>query len=149
MTALLDCDIIPAAARCHRETLHAAIRALIERIDTCECADDRVVFGERITQRAVPKLLRVRSWNGAARDMQLYQHHPTRRCFPAKRCVGVETGRRRILEAILSRTRAGAASRQKLSTASGVAPATRTNRRGNDRLSGCRSCLRLIIPANP
>lgn len=102
MMTLLDCEIIPAAARCRDEALREAMRALLARIDTSHTLDDRVVFEEelrnvlfKIVSRPLTELL-------ARVTMQLYKTQPKPPVFPGEEGVlAWKTSRRRILQAIL------------------------------------------------
>src|SRR5215471_3569570 len=44
MLSLLDCEIVPAAARCTDEKLREAVSALLERVDQCESSEQRIAF---------------------------------------------------------------------------------------------------------
>src|SRR5882724_3885565 len=44
MLSLLDCEIMPAAARCTDEPLRDAMHTLSKRIDLCDSVDDRIAF---------------------------------------------------------------------------------------------------------
>ncbi len=102
MITLLDCEIIPAAARCRDEALREAMRALLVRIDTSHTLDDRVVLEEelrnvlfKIVSRPLTELL-------ARVTMQLYKTQPKPPVFPGEEGVlAWKTSRRRILQAIL------------------------------------------------
>ncbi|MBV8806696.1 MAG: GntR family transcriptional regulator, partial [Sinobacteraceae bacterium] len=44
MLSLLDCEIVPAAARCTDEGLREAVRSLLGRVDHCDSVAERVAF---------------------------------------------------------------------------------------------------------
>ncbi|HEX7819110.1 MAG TPA: GntR family transcriptional regulator [Sphingobium sp.] len=48
ITTLLDCDLLPAAAQSFDEALHAMLRVLAERIDTCDTAEQRLAFEQEM-----------------------------------------------------------------------------------------------------
>lgn len=102
MTALLDCDIIPAAARCTDLTFRETIRALLARIDTCDTRELRAALEmdlrnalfDAVSRPLMELVLRVTN--------QFYKAHSNPPVFSGKEGVMAwQTGRRRILEAIL------------------------------------------------
>jgi GntR family transcriptional repressor for pyruvate dehydrogenase complex len=102
MLALLDCEIMPAAARCKDERLRATMRVLSERIDQCDSTEDRAAFEielrdllfKMVARPLVELLCRV--------TLRLYVHPPTVLLFPTPEGVAAwKAGRRRILSAIL------------------------------------------------
>ncbi len=48
ITTLLDCDLLPAAARSSDEALHAMLRTLAERIDRCDTPEQRLEFEQEM-----------------------------------------------------------------------------------------------------
>jgi DNA-binding FadR family transcriptional regulator len=103
MTTLLDCDIIPAAALCQDETVRADLRALLASIDTCTTRDTRAAFElelrdalfKVVARPLMELLLRV-----TTTFYEVKSHPPL---FSGEAGVlAWMTGRRRILQAILS-----------------------------------------------
>jgi GntR family transcriptional regulator, transcriptional repressor for pyruvate dehydrogenase complex len=104
MLALLDCEIMPAAARCEDETLMAMMRALHERVESCDTPEQRVEFEMELRQllfrmvaRPLIELLsRVTSRVHVQRRLPLL--------FRGEEGVAAwKAGRGRILQAILQR----------------------------------------------
>jgi DNA-binding FadR family transcriptional regulator len=104
MLALLDCEIMPAAARSTDENLRSAMLVLSERIDQCDSSADRAAFEielrdllfKMVARPLVVLLCRV--------TLRLYVHPPTVLFFPGEEGVAAwKAGRRRILAAILDR----------------------------------------------
>jgi GntR family transcriptional regulator, transcriptional repressor for pyruvate dehydrogenase complex len=102
MLSVLDCEIIPAAARCKDESLRADARALLARVDLCELANDRIEFEIelrdllfRMVQRPLMEMLcRV--------TLRLYAHPRDNAIFPGHEGVAAwKSDRRRILQAIV------------------------------------------------
>lgn len=102
MTALLDCDIIPAAARCQDETLRDIMRALLVSVDTCDTRETRTAFEvalrdvlfKVVARPLMELLLRVTT--------QFYQADSDLPVFAGEEGVlAWKIGRRRILQAIL------------------------------------------------
>ncbi len=102
MTTLLDCDIIPAAARANDEIFRAAARELLARIDICNTrelraaleVDLRDLLFKVVARPLMELVLRVTT--------QFYktQSHPP--VFSGEEGIlAWKNGRRRILEAIL------------------------------------------------
>ena len=48
ITTLLDCDLLPAAARSPDESLHAKLRSLAGQIDTCDAPKQRLAFDKEM-----------------------------------------------------------------------------------------------------
>jgi DNA-binding FadR family transcriptional regulator len=102
MLALLDCEIMPAAARCQDETLMQSMRALSERLDRCETPEQRAEF-EIELRRLLFKMV--------ARPLIELLSRVTQRLHVQRRLpllfrgeegvLAWKTGRRRILQAIL------------------------------------------------
>ena len=68
MLSLLDCEIVPAAARCTDENLRRVARGLHESVDHCESTEQRIAF-----ERAIDEILR--SW-ASNPIMHVYHHVP-------------------------------------------------------------------------
>jgi len=104
LLSLLDCDIMPAAARCTDESLRKALRALLERIDGCDTPAARVEFETEMRD----VLLKMVAWPLVELvcrvTRKLYSQPAVPPLFPGKEGVDNWRGaRRRILEAILKR----------------------------------------------
>jgi GntR family transcriptional regulator, transcriptional repressor for pyruvate dehydrogenase complex len=102
MLSVLDCEIIPAAARCKDEGVRADARALLDRVDLCETANDRIEFEIelrdllfRMVERPLMEMLcRV--------TLRLYARPRDNAIFPGQEGVAAwKADRRRILQAIL------------------------------------------------
>lgn len=102
MTTLLDCDIVPAAARCTDETLRAAMRDLLATVDSCDTRETRAAFEmalrdvlfKVVARPLMELLLRVTT--------QFYQAESHLPVFSGDEGVlAWKAGRRRILQAIL------------------------------------------------
>lgn len=108
MISLLDYDLFPAAAHCPDEDLRTALRGLIQRIDSCDTPQQRIVFEEELRNllfrmvdrpliefliRATGRLYRVAHTDGAL--------------FAGVEGVAVwKSSRRRMLQAVLDRDEA-------------------------------------------
>ena len=102
MTVLLDSDIIQAAARSQDSSLIETISGLMEQLDNCDAAEDRIQFEVdlrealfRIVERPLLELL-------ARVAMQLYKAESNPAIFADE--IGLKEwkqGRQRILYAIL------------------------------------------------
>jgi GntR family transcriptional repressor for pyruvate dehydrogenase complex len=104
MLALFDCDIVPAAARCTDETLRAAMQGLLDRVDGCETTEQRIALETELRDL----LLKMVAWPLVELlcrvTIRLYTHTGTPWLFIGQENIEHwKTGRRRILEAILSR----------------------------------------------
>jgi len=104
MLALLDCEIMPAAAHCTDEQLRDAMHALNERIDLCDSSDDRVAFEielrnllfKMVARPLIELLCRV--------TFRLYVHPLSVPLFPGKEGVATwKISRKRMLQAVLER----------------------------------------------
>jgi GntR family transcriptional regulator, transcriptional repressor for pyruvate dehydrogenase complex len=102
MMSLLDCEIVPAAARCKDASLRQAIRLLSARLDHCDSIDERVAFEielrdlllKMVATPLIEMLCRV--------TLRLYVHPHAIVVFPSKDDIAEwKAGRRRILEAII------------------------------------------------
>ena len=105
MIALLDCDILPAAARCTDESLRSDLKKMCERVDACETPEQRIAFEDELRQL----LFRM-----VTRPLVEFLLRATGRLYRAAQIgdtlfVGAEgvaawkTGRRRMLQAVLDR----------------------------------------------
>jgi DNA-binding FadR family transcriptional regulator len=104
MNSLLDCEIIPAAARCTDETLRKAIQGLSERVDHCETADERVALEMELRDLLFRMVARPLIELLSRVTFRLYTHPRAALLFPGEEGVAAwKAGRRRILEAILRR----------------------------------------------
>jgi GntR family transcriptional repressor for pyruvate dehydrogenase complex len=102
MLSLLDCEIMPAAARCEDETLRAPLIELTQRIDTCDRPEDRMVF-EGDMRNALFNIVKLPLIELLARvTMQMYNSQSEYTVFAGEEGVQAwKAGRRRILDAIL------------------------------------------------
>lgn len=107
MLILLDCDMIPAAAKSKDATLRQSIEELIARLEHCEQAEDRVQF-ERDLRDTLFKIAEKPFLVFMARvTMQLYKIQAKSLLFSAPEMVQLwKTGRFRILQAILQQDEA-------------------------------------------
>jgi GntR family transcriptional repressor for pyruvate dehydrogenase complex len=102
MISLLDCEIIPAAAHCRDDGLLLAMRALSQRIDGCETAEQRIAFENelrKLLQKMVsrPLVEFLTSVTGI-----LGKPEASAAVFPGDEGVAVwKLSKRRILQAIL------------------------------------------------
>lgn len=105
MMSLINCDIIPSAARCTDEGLRDEVRGLRQRVETCDSDEVRVAFEKDFqallfkmnTRPFVEFLMRV--------GLSVYSEPPTPRIFGGEE-EGVtlwKAFKRRILDAILAR----------------------------------------------
>jgi GntR family transcriptional repressor for pyruvate dehydrogenase complex len=102
MMSLLDCEIVPAAARCTNETLREAMRALSERVDHCETTDERVAFEIELRDLLLQMVARPLIELLSRVTLQLYTHPRAALLFPGDEGVAAwKAGRRRIVQAIL------------------------------------------------
>lgn len=107
IVSLLDCELIPAAARCTDEALHTALRALSERVATCDTPEQRIALETelhdilyRMGNRPLIELL-------ARVTGRLQRNQGAPPVFPGEEGVAAwKDGRARILQAILSRDEA-------------------------------------------
>lgn len=102
LLALLDCELMPAAARCRDEKLLQTIAELRERVDRCDTAELRVEFEtelrrtlfKMVSQPLIEFVVRVTG--------RLYTHPRSVMLFAGEEGVRVwKAGRSRILSAIL------------------------------------------------
>lgn len=102
MLSLLDCEIMPAAARCEDEVLRAPLIELTQRIDTCDRPEDRMTF-EGDMRNALFNIVKLPLIELLARvTMQMYNSQSNYTVFAGDEGVQAwKNGRRRILQAIL------------------------------------------------
>jgi GntR family transcriptional regulator, transcriptional repressor for pyruvate dehydrogenase complex len=101
MLALLDCEIVPAAARCTDSALRQAVRALLERVERCDSMEARVAF-EKELRDLLLKMVAKPLIELLCRVTHRLYHSGTPLVFTDKEGVAAwKGGRRRILEAIL------------------------------------------------
>lgn len=102
LLALLDCELMPAAARCRDEKLLQVIAELRDRVERCDTAELRVeletqlrhTLFKMVSQPLIEFVVRVTG--------RLYTHPRSVMLFGDKEGVAVwKAGRRRILNAIL------------------------------------------------
>lgn len=102
LLSLLDCDIVPAAARCRDEALRAEVRALLERMDHCDTVERRISFENDMRNL----LLKMVEWPLVELVCRvtgkLYAQKSGVAIFPGREDIEAwRSARRRILEAIL------------------------------------------------
>lgn len=104
MLALLDCEIAPAAAACQDETLREVARSLLERVDGCESAEQRIGFETQLRELLLKMVARPLIELVCRVTQGLYVQSSAPPLFPGKAGFDAwRSGRRRILEAILAR----------------------------------------------
>lgn len=107
MISLLDCEIIPAAARCKDESLREEARVLRERVDTCTTEEARIVFEDDF-RRLLFKMDARPFFELLSRvATRLYSAPPQPRVFPGEEGVASwMAAKRRMLDAILKQDEA-------------------------------------------
>jgi GntR family transcriptional repressor for pyruvate dehydrogenase complex len=104
MLALLDCEIVPAAARCTDEKLRQQVSALLERVDDCDTSDKRIAFEMELRDLLLKMVARPLIELLCRVTVRLYEYPAATQLFPGKEGVEAwKAGRRRVLEAIFSR----------------------------------------------
>jgi GntR family transcriptional repressor for pyruvate dehydrogenase complex len=102
MLALLDCEIVPAAARCQDDALMRSIRALAARVDHCDTPEQRVELEMELRQllfRMVARPL-IELFSRVTSRVNVQRRFPM--LFSGDDGVAAwKAGRKRILEAIL------------------------------------------------
>jgi len=102
MLSLLDCEIVPAAARCTDENLRRVARGLHESVDHCESTEQRIAFETDLRVLLLKMVARPLIELVCRVTLRLYAHSGAPPLF-----TGIEgfdawrSSRRRILEAIL------------------------------------------------
>lgn len=102
MLSLLDCEIMPAAARCDDDTLREPLVELAQRIESCDKPEDRMAF-ESDMRNALFNIVKLPLIELLARvTMQMYNSQSNYTVFAgAEGTRAWKTGRQRILNAIL------------------------------------------------
>lgn len=104
MLSLLDCEIVPAAARCTDESLREAIRSLLGRVDQCDSSDQRIAFETELRDLLLKMVARPLIELVCRVTQRLYVQSSMPPLFAGKEAVDAwKSARRRILEAILER----------------------------------------------
>jgi len=102
MLSLLDCEIVPAAARCTDESLRQAARDLLERVDLCATSEQRVAFETQLRDLLFKMVARPLVELICRVTQRFYLNSGVPPLFPGKEGVDAwRSARRRILEAIL------------------------------------------------
>jgi GntR family transcriptional repressor for pyruvate dehydrogenase complex len=102
MLSLLDCEIVPAAARCTDESLRQAARGLVERVDHCESREKRIAFETELRDLLFKMVARPLVELVCRVTQGLYVQSDAPPLFVGKEGYDAWRGaRRRILEAIL------------------------------------------------
>jgi GntR family transcriptional regulator, transcriptional repressor for pyruvate dehydrogenase complex len=102
MLSLLDCEIVPAAARCTDESLREAARGLLERVDLCASSEQRVAFETQLRDLLFKMVARPLVELICRVTQRFYLSSGVPPLFPGKEGVDAwRSARRRILEAIL------------------------------------------------
>ena len=104
MLALLDCEIMPAAARCEDETLMQIVRALSEKVEHCDTPEQRVDFEVELRQVLFRMVARPLIELLSRVTMRVNVQRPLPLLFQGDDGVAIwKAGRARILRAILQR----------------------------------------------
>jgi len=104
MLALLDCEIMPAAARCKDEALMQAMRALSERLDRCDTPEQRVEFEIELRHLLFRMVARPLIELLSRVTQRLHMQRRLPQLFRGEEgVIAWKTGRQRILQAILQR----------------------------------------------
>jgi GntR family transcriptional regulator, transcriptional repressor for pyruvate dehydrogenase complex len=104
MLALLDCEIAPAAAGCQDEKLRQGVRSLLERVDECVSAEQRIAFETGLRELLLKMVARPLIELVCRVTQGLYVHTSVPPLFPGQDGFDAwRSGRRRILTAILER----------------------------------------------
>jgi GntR family transcriptional repressor for pyruvate dehydrogenase complex len=107
MMSLLDCEIIPAAARSADDAQREVVRDMSERADLCYTTEQRIAFehelrellGKLVSRPLIEFLTKV--------TRGLYKGHPTAIVFTGEDGVRAwKAGRRRMLQAIVQQDEA-------------------------------------------
>ena len=107
MLSLLDCEIVPAAARCTDESLRGVARELLGRVDSCESRDQRVAFETELRDLLFKMVARPLLELVCRVTQQPYAHSEPPPLFVGPEGIEVWKGaRRRILEAIIKQDEA-------------------------------------------
>jgi GntR family transcriptional regulator, transcriptional repressor for pyruvate dehydrogenase complex len=104
MLALLDCEIMPAAARCQDETMMQAMRALSERIESCDTPEQRVALEVELRQLLFRMVARPLIELLSRVTTRVHVQRPLPLLFHGAEGVAMwKASRTRILQAILDR----------------------------------------------
>ncbi len=102
MLALLDCEIVPAAALCTDSSMREEIRELLERVDRCDSSDERVAFEKELRDLLLKMVAKPLIELLCRVTHRLYVHSGAPLVFTDTAGVDAwKAGRRRILQAIL------------------------------------------------
>jgi len=102
MTVLIDCDIMPAAARCTDTRFHEAINVLLSDIDKCSTSESRAEFEMDLRKTLFNVVSRPLMEFVLRVTAQLYRAQAKPSLFADEAGVlAWQSSRRRILEAIL------------------------------------------------
>jgi GntR family transcriptional regulator, transcriptional repressor for pyruvate dehydrogenase complex len=102
MLSLLDCEIVPAAARCTDEGLREAVRSLLGRVDHCDSIDKRIAFETELRDVLLKMVARPLIELVCRVTQRLYVQSSMPPLFAGKAAVDAwKSARRRMLEAIL------------------------------------------------
>jgi DNA-binding FadR family transcriptional regulator len=102
MLSLLDCEIVPAAARCADSALRATARELLERVDQCDSSERRIAFEKELRDLLLKMVAKPLIELLCRVTHRLYVHSGAPLVFTDQQGVEAwKTGRRRILAAIL------------------------------------------------
>jgi GntR family transcriptional regulator, transcriptional repressor for pyruvate dehydrogenase complex len=102
MLALLDCEIVPAAARCTDSALRDTVRKLVDRVDHCDTTEKRIEFEQELRDLLLKMVAKPLVELLCRVTQRLYVHSGAPLVFTDKEAVAAwKGGRRRILEAIL------------------------------------------------
>ena len=102
MLSLLDCEIVPVAARCTDEGLREAVRSLLARVDHCDSVDKRVAFETELRDVLLKMVARPLIELVCRVTQRLYVQSSMPPLFAGKAAIDAwKSARRRMLEAIL------------------------------------------------
>jgi GntR family transcriptional repressor for pyruvate dehydrogenase complex len=104
MLSVLDCEIMPAAARCKDESLRLQTRTLLERVDQCDSADERIAFEIELRDLLFKMVKRPLLEMLCRVTGRLRTEPRSAPVFPGEEGVAAwKSGRRHVLQAILDR----------------------------------------------
>jgi GntR family transcriptional repressor for pyruvate dehydrogenase complex len=102
MLSLLDCEIVPAAARCTDSALRHEVRELLERVDQCDSSEARIAFEKELRDLLLKMVAKPLIELLCRVTHRLYVHSGAPLVFTDQEGVEAwKAGRRRILAAIL------------------------------------------------
>ena len=103
MILLLDCEILPAAARNTNETLRDSVRAMRDRVESSSTPDERIELERELRDLLFKMVARPLMEFLCRVTGHLHVHPSGTRLFPGKEGVALwKKGKHRILSAILS-----------------------------------------------